>query len=137
MLRKSLVLLSLLALAGCSDPEPVNETVDGSLEDSDSVHEADGSFYDAFTFEAKEGWQINVEMTSSDFDTFVQLRRRGVDDGEFLEQNDDAVAGSPEQGSKLTLVAPANGTYVLWANSLSAGETGAYHLTYSAQPAAQ
>ncbi|MAQ14435.1 MAG: hypothetical protein CMN30_06525 [Sandaracinus sp.] len=127
----ALVLTCLALLAGCSK-DPVNETHNGALETSDSQHPNDQSFYDAYEFKADEGWQINVTMTAADpsLQPYLQLRREGVDDAMYLEEN----SGAP---ATITTVAPASGTYVVWANSLSAGQTGNYTVTISAQPTQQ
>ena len=47
-----------LALAGCSEPEPVDETVTGELTDSDPRVEQDDSPYDEYRFDVAEGWTI-------------------------------------------------------------------------------
>ena len=133
--RQLSVLLAIasLALVGCS-PDPVNETHQGELASGDSQHPRDSSFYDEYKFKAAEGWNVTVTMTSDAFDTYLQLRREGADDNEFLQENDDVVSGNTN--STINLTAPAGGTYVVWANSLNSGETGPYTLTISAQPAA-
>ncbi len=136
MTRTRLLLpLLALALAACSSAEPVNQTHQGELAQGDSQHPRDQSWYDEYTFEAEEGWPITVQMTSDKFDTYLQLRRRGVNDGEWLEENDDAVQGNTN--SQITVVAPASGTYVVWANSYEANQGGAYTLTLRAAPASQ
>ena len=135
MLRHLSILLALasFALVGCS-PDPVNETHQGELAAGDTQHPRDQSFYDEYKFKAAEGWNITVTQTSAAFDTYLQLRREGADDSEFLMENDDVVQGNTN--SSITTVAPATGTYVVWANSLNSGETGAYTVTLSAQPPA-
>lgn len=128
-----LLAIASLALVGCST-DPVNETHQGELASGDAQHPNDQSFFDEYKFKADEGWNITVSMTSDAFDTFLQLRREGVAEEQFLEQNDDVVQGNTN--STITVTAPAKDTYVVWANSLNAGETGAYTVTISAQPPA-
>ncbi len=132
--RQLSVLLAIasFALVGCS-PDPVNETHQGELATGDSQHAHDQSFYDEYKFKAAEGWNITVTMTSDAFDTYLQLRQEGVEDEVFLEENDDVVSGNTN--STINITAPASGTYVVWANSLRANETGPYTVTISAQPA--
>ncbi|MEM9068201.1 MAG: PPC domain-containing protein [Myxococcota bacterium] len=126
------VLLALAALSfGCS-VDPVNETHQGTLENGDPQHPRDSSWYDEYTFKAKEGWPITVQMTSDAFDTYLQLRREGVGDEEWLQENDDMADGNTN--SQITVVAPATGTYKVWANSYEANQGGAYTLTITAQP---
>ncbi len=121
-----------LSLTACST-DPVNETHNGDLATGDSTHPRDGSFYDMYTFEAKEGWQIKVRMNSPAFDTYLQLRRQGVDDSAFLQENDDI--NGTDKNSEIAITAPASGTYVVWANSYDSGATGAYTLQIQANPA--
>lgn len=98
----------------------------GTLEEGDTQHPNDSSFYDAYTAFAQQGDRIEVTMESNDFDCYLQMRLQDVDDNEFLNENDDIVAGNTD--SHLDVVAPRDGVYVIWANSLTAGETGAYTL---------
>jgi serine protease Do len=116
-------------LAGCGSPDPVNETHQGALEDSDPRLQQDNSLYDEYKFKAAEGWNINVAMNSDAFDTYLHLLDP---DGNTIQQNDDVAAGNTN--SQITAAAPKSGEYTVYANSLSQGETGAYTLTISAQP---
>lgn len=116
-------------LVGCSGPEPVNETHQGTLEEGDEVLEQDNSRYDEYSFRAKEGWNISVAMNSEAFDTYLHLIGP---DGNTIQQNDDVAAGNTN--SQITATAPASGEYKVIANSLSQGEQGAYTVTISAQP---
>ena len=114
---------------GCGSPDPVNQTHQGRLEESDPRLEQDNSLYDEYKFRAAEGWNITVAMNSGEFDTYLHL----VDpDGTTISQNDDVAAGNTN--SQITMAAPKGGEYTVIANSLSQGETGAYTLTITAQP---
>ncbi len=132
--NSALLAVAMLALTGCS-VDPVDVTHNGVLEEGDSAHPRDQSFYDEYTFKAKEGWTINVTMTSAAFDTYVQLRQQGRGDEGLLE-NDDAVSGNPSAGSAITTTASTTGTYVVWAIWYTHGETGAYTVHITAQPPA-
>jgi len=130
------ILLALCAFAfACAKTEPVDETHQGTLEDGDSVIEHDdGSFYDHYTFRAKEGWQINITMSSDDFDTYLWLVQASTDtfsEDAVLIQNDDADGTN----SAISLAAPVTGPYTVIANSFAAGETGAYTLRIVANEA--
>jgi hypothetical protein len=124
-----IALVTMAVLGGCS-PDPVNETHQGRLEAGDPTHHQDSSFYDEYTFKAKEGWQITVNQTSTEFDSFLHLMRNGDDD--WNEQNDDVEAGN--LNAQISIIAPATDTYTVWANTRAAGETGAYTVTIAAQP---
>lgn len=133
-IRLTLVALALtgLVMSGCSK-DPVNENHTGNLEEGDSRHPNDQSFYDEYTFDAEEGWQINVTMTSGaeGLQPYLQLRQQDKGD-EWLQEN----AAQPGVPATISVVAPVKATYVIWANSLDAGQTGNYTLQISAQPPA-
>ena len=122
----------LLLLLACAPVQPVTRVEEGRLEEGDRRHDADGSFYDEYRFDAEQGWRIRVEMQSTELDPFLQIRRVGATDREFLRQNDDAEDESTM--ARLSLRAPARGTYVVWANSFQSGQTGAYTLRIEAGP---
>jgi len=121
---------SALVLAGCGDPDPVNQTHNGELSEDDSKLPDDDSFYDEYTFEVAEGWPITINMNSDDFDTYLMLR--GPENQDF-GQHDDIVPGQ-NLNSQIQTTAPVEGTYTLIANSAMVGETGAYTLTIQAGP---
>lgn len=121
-------LAAILTLgAGCG-PDPVNREESGTLESSDDVHPADQSNYDPYEFQAKEGWNIVIRMTSTEFQPFLQLRMKDQGDDGMVQQAGEAGTTS------LNHVAHQTGTYVVWANSNQPGETGAYTLLIGANP---
>jgi hypothetical protein len=133
MLRTRIVFAAAVAgLLGACSPDPVNESHTGRLEESDSRHQADQSFYDEYKFKAKEGWTITIDMHSTEVDAFLQLRKDGRGD-EYLQQHDDVAPDNRDAHIQVT--ADETTTYVVWANTASQGETGAYTLTITAQPA--
>ena len=127
-----LALASAIGLLFACSPKPVDETHHGTLANGDSQHPRDHSWYDEYAFEAKAGWRIEIELTSEDFDPFLELRRDGADDAEWLQQNDDI--SREDRNARIVVTAPADGTYRVWANSYEFGETGAYTLRISARP---
>jgi hypothetical protein len=126
----SLFLVGSAAIAmfsGCG-PDPVQRTESGTLEAGDTTHPADGSFYDEYTFSAKEGWRITLTMTSTAFEPFLQLRMKDQGDVGLVQQDG-------ENGTVvLSTVAGQSTEYLVWANSNTSGETGAYTLMIAAQP---
>jgi serine protease Do len=110
-------------------PEPLERTKQGRLEAGDALLPQDNSYYDAHPFETGEGWLIVVTMESDDVDSYIHLLGP---DGNTLLQNDDRAAGDLD--AELRIDAPQSGTYVVYANSLNAGETGAYVLTIRTTP---
>lgn len=117
-----------LGLGACSSPEPVDETVQGTLTDDDPKVEQDNSPYDEYRFDAGEGWTITAEMTSSDFDAYLWLIGP---DGTSLLQNDDDGEGT---NARIQYTTTASGTYTIRANSFDGSGRGAYTLHYTARP---
>lgn len=120
---------SALALAGCADPEPVDITHTGALEESDPRVKQDNSPYDEYTLEAGKGWTINAQMTSTEFDSYLWLIGPG---GTSVAQVDD----TPQQGlnAHISHTTKEAGTYTLRANSRNEAGRGAYELHVSASP---
>lgn len=112
-------------------PEGRRQRFEGTLAEGDLVHPADGSFYDDYEIEADAGQHIELTMRSSDFDAYLQLRIVGRGD-EFLVEDDDG----REEGATdaaISVIAPETASYVVWANSAAAGETGSYTLEVSVE----
>ncbi len=130
---KKLVLTTLatiaLALAGCTQPEPVDQTHHGELTDSDPKVEQDHSPYDAYTFDADEGWSIDVTMHSDAFDSYLWLIGPN---GNPLVQDDDGMHEGSD--SRVVTTAPDRGTYTVWANSYDGSGRGAYTVRIQARP---
>ena len=105
-----------------ADPIAIGATVQGELADGDGKTES-GVFADAWRFEGREGQRVRIDMTSSDFDTYVEL----FDENRVsLDQDDD---GGPEgTDSRLTFTLPRTGAYVIEARAFSES-TGAYSLS--------
>lgn len=127
----ALGLATLAGLYGCSDPDPVDRTESGTLEEGDDRVRDDNSPYDSYEFRAAEGWRIVLDMESSAFDTYLWLLGPS---GESLEQDDDAGEGT---NSHIERVAPTGGTYTVRANSYDETGRGAYTLHIVAGPAGQ
>lgn len=78
---------------------------------------------DEYTFEGRPGERVVVDLSSSDFDTYVML----VGPGEFREENDDW--DDTDVGHSVIEADLADaGTYQVLVTSFEAGETGAYAL---------
>ena len=75
---------------------------------------------DTYTFTAEAGQSVIIEMTSEEFDTFVQLLNPA---GEVLEQNDD-YNGTPNATIVATI--PESGEYTLRAGSFYGQKGGNY-----------
>ena len=117
-------LVAIVFAVGCGGPDPVNETHQGELAAGDQTHHQDNSFYDVYTFKAGEGYTMTVTMNSTAFDTFLHLNGPNGENWQY-----DDVAPGNTATSQIVQVAPSAGEYQVWANSLNAGQTGAYTVT--------
>jgi hypothetical protein len=101
------------------------QTVNGSLATSDPTL-GDDSHYDLYEYRGRAGERLQITMRSSAFDTYLA---GGVIQGGELTQDvsDDDSGGGTD--SQITVTVGASGVYGIRANSLSAGQTGAYSLT--------
>lgn len=100
----------------------IGDTVEGQLTESDGKGEGD-TRADAYRFEGREGQRVRIDMTSDDFDTYLEL----FDDNRAsLDKDDD---GGPEgTNSRLTFTLPRTGSYIIEARAFSEA-TGGYSLS--------
>lgn len=108
-------------------PQPIaaGATQQGELDEEDSVLEADGSFYELWTYQGRAGEQLRVNMMSDAFDTFVAIGRMQGGQFEEIATMDDGGEGTD---TLLEVTLPADGEYVIRANSFRAEQTGEYTL---------
>jgi len=95
----------------------------GRLENGDGQLES-GEFQDIYRFAGRAGQELDLRMTSADFDPYLLL---SGPDG-FTAQNDDDPAGDTRD-SRLLVRLPATGEYLIGATSYEPGERGAYQLS--------
>lgn len=118
-----------LAVAEGPEPTPtqpieIGATVQGELTASDGKSES-GRAADGYRFSGREGQRVRIDMSSSDFDTYLQL----FDDNRLsLAEDDDGAAEGTN--SRLTFTLPHTGAYIVEARAFSE-ETGGYELTIS------
>ncbi|KQY96365.1 PPC domain-containing protein [Brevundimonas sp. Root1423] len=118
-----------LAVAEGPEPAPtqaieIGATVEGELTAADGKSEA-GRAADAYRFSGREGQRVRIDMSSPDFDTYLQL----FDDNRLsLAEDDDGAAEGTN--SRLTFTLPRTGAYIVEARAFS-DETGGYELTIS------
>ena len=100
----------------------IGDTVEGELTEGDGKSESDTPA-DAWRFDGREGQRVRIDMTSDDFDTWLEL----FDDNRVsLDEDDD---GGPEgTNSRIILTLPRTGAYVIEARAF-AEATGAYSLS--------
>ncbi len=129
-MTQKILALALFALTfGCGGGD-VNQTHTGALETSDDKRPEDQSYFDEYTFSTTQGAQIDITMTSTEFDSYLIVSGPS---GQEFGQNDDMAPGN--LNAQVTGVAPEGGTYTVVANSAQADEVGAYTLTIRATKA--
>jgi hypothetical protein len=102
----------------------IGDTVRGELTDSDGLS-ANEVRADAYRFSGREGQRVRIDMTSTAFDTFVEL----FDDTQVSLATDDD--GGPEgTNSRLVFTLPKTGSYVIEARAFS-DSRGRYSLSIS------
>lgn len=102
-------------------PAGPTATIEGTLDEGDS-RRSDESFYEGWALTAEGGEHVVLTMRSPAFDTyltFVSPTGRTFDD-------DD---GGGNTDSRIDVVIDEPGRWIVVANSLQAGDTGAYTLT--------
>jgi S1-C subfamily serine protease len=100
----------------------LGQTVSGRLASGD-FRRPDGSYADAYVYTGRAGEQITMTLRSSDFDAWAV-----VDDpnGPMREHDDDS-GGNLD--AELTVTLPHAGQFLIVANSVAEGATGAYTLS--------
>jgi len=96
----------------------------GTISTTDSVM-GDGSNYDEWRFTAKARRRYRIVMKSEAFDAFLAIGKGRGSSFDQSATDDDGAGGSDAQ---LMFVAPADGEYVVRANTLSSGQHGEYTL---------
>jgi hypothetical protein len=96
-----------------------NASVQGDLRAGDCQLQ-DGSFFDVYAFALAEPQQVDIQLSSRNFNAFLFLTNANC---EVLATNDDANGTD----SRLVVLLPAD-NYFLVANSFAAGEVGPYVL---------
>lgn len=132
MLRNTLLAAgAALALAlplHAQTPIRVGQTVRGELSATDPTA-GDDSHYDLYTFRARQGERVTFTLRSSAFDAYLAVGRMEGDEFDDIESDDDGAGGTD---ARVIITFDEAGDYVVRANSLSQGETGAYTLTAEA-----
>lgn len=94
----------------------------GQLDNSDDVL-SDRSRFDLYEFPGRAGQQVQIQLDSSDFDTYLILLDP---DGQPIAENDDRSRSNTN--AQITLTLPTDGTYRVLANAYDARGRGRYTL---------
>lgn len=126
-LAAAVAALVLPAAALAQTPAPIGpgQTVSGVLEDGDAVL-GDGSLYDAWVYQGRQGERLTIVMRSDAFDTYLAAGRGQGADCVECRTDDDGAGGTD---SRLVVALPQDGDYVIRANSLGADGRGSYTLS--------
>lgn len=105
-------------------PMALAESMTGEITDTDQVLEdGKGAYFDLYRIEARQGQRLVIEMTSDAIDSFVGIGRM-IGDSLNIEETDDD--GGGEKNARLRFTVKEDGTYIIRAQALEAGSTGAY-----------
>lgn len=105
----------------------VGMDVNGELTDADAEDD-DGARFDMYSFPARQGDRLTVDMKSDAFDTYLSVGRMDGDRFVELESNDDSGDGT---NSSVTVAIPSTGTYVIRAKGFDAAARGNYTVRVS------
>jgi hypothetical protein len=128
MLRLSFLAIALALPLHAQTPIRAGQTVRGELTASDPKAD-DASHYDQYTYRGRRGESVTFTLSSTAFDAFLSFGRMAGKEFTQMESDDDSGGGTD---ARLTVTIPADGDYVVRANTLSGGETGAYTLAAAA-----
>jgi hypothetical protein len=104
------------------------QEVRGTLSETDSTLE-DGSPFQEWVYEAKPKERVVFTLRSPDFDTFLSIGR--MQGGKFAEfaSNDDAPGDTTDNRvSRVMIIAPAPGPFIVRANSMAINQRGSFTL---------
>ena len=105
-------------------PIRVGESRDGRL--GQGARQLDsGEYVNTFTLRGRRGQQLDLRLSSSEFDPYLQINGPG----DFSAYNDDDVDAGDSRDSRLIVTLPADGAYRIAATSYEAGESGRYRLS--------
>ncbi|MBD1912337.1 MULTISPECIES: hypothetical protein [unclassified Leptolyngbya] len=103
-------------------------TQDGALEEGDKVLPSDNSLYDEYTIEGQQGQTIVVNMESETFTPYLAVLDPQNPDSFVLGEGGN-VPGT--QSSRLEIVLPRDGQFLVIANGMDSTSRGAYTLEVS------
>lgn len=114
-------------------PVTLGSEYKGALSDG-GARRSDDTLFAGYSVTLKAGDRITVHMKKegeSNLDPKVEIGRGTVSAFEQIAEDDD---GGAELNSRLRFVAPSDGTYIIRATTIAAGNEGAYMLKVEATP---
>lgn len=104
----------------------------GELSDTDAEVDEKGPFYDMYRFTARRGQRYVIEMSSTDFDSYLGVGRMDGDSLKVDETDDDGGGGN---NARLRFTAKEDGEYLIRAQAQSTSGSGAYTIKISERAA--
>ncbi|HEX8471665.1 MAG TPA: pre-peptidase C-terminal domain-containing protein, partial [Brevundimonas sp.] len=105
-------------------PITVGQTRDGRLGQGARTLPS-GEYVNNFTLRGRRGQQLDLRLSSSEFDPYLQLNGPNG----FSAFNDDDEDQDDSHDSRLIVTLPADGAYTIAATSYEASESGRYRLS--------
>ncbi|MDQ4081051.1 MAG: Ig-like domain-containing protein, partial [Gemmatimonadota bacterium] len=102
----------------------VGETKNGELRTEDCALD-DGSFSDRWLLTLSAPTTVRLDLASDAFDPYLLVTNA---EGDVVASDDD---GGDDDNARIEVPLPA-GTFIVWANTFAAGQTGAYAISASA-----
>jgi hypothetical protein len=124
----TLALTSVTPTPLSAQPIVFGQSKTGALTANDATTGNDNVATDAYALRLAVGQQVQIDMSSSEFDPKLEL----YSGGESVAQDDD---GGPGTSARIRFTAPRAGVYQIRAMSLTSGGLGAYTLRAGARPA--
>ncbi len=106
----------------------MGDSVGGALTDADPASPVDGQVIQAWDIDVQLGWEVSVDLRSTDFDSYMKILGPGLT---LPLENDDGAGGCD---SRITFVPQSAGLYRVIVGSLLGGR-GAFQLSASDIPA--
>ncbi|HVO35008.1 MAG TPA: PPC domain-containing protein [Gemmatimonadales bacterium] len=100
---------------------PIGSSVTGTLSMSDPTL-GDGSHYKLFTFMGAAGQSVQIDLMSSDFDSYLYLKDQN---GTEITHDDDSGGGL---NARIVRTLGYTGMYQIYVNTLRSGQYGAFTL---------
>ena len=118
----------------------IGQTINGSLATTDCLL-VDGTYADGYAIAVTSATNVQIDMTSSSFDTYLYLLEPDEDDWIEWARNDDvdpddpAIPNDPfDTNSRITFTLQPNVQYFILANSYDQNITGNYQLKVVTAP---
>ncbi len=112
----------------------LGDSIRGRLEEGDArTRGSDAYRYDDYRVNLRAGQRLEAELTSDDFDAYLEVYAEG-DLRQSLASDDDSAG---ELNARVRFTAPEAGVYIVRARPFSGLETGDYQLSLKERPAAR